>query len=44
MPVKMLNIPAMMNRVVSTVLPMARSPVVAAILSTLKPVIIPAAS
>jgi len=31
MPVKMLNIPAIMNRAVSTVLPMARSPFVAAI-------------
>lgn len=31
MPVKMLNMPAIMNRVVSTVLPMANWPVVVAI-------------
>ena len=37
MPVKMLSIPAMMNRAVSTALPMARLPVLAAILMTLKP-------
>ena len=44
MPVKMLNIPAIMNRVVSIVLPRASSPDVVAILSTLKPVIRPATS
>ena len=44
MPVKILDIPAIINRVVSTALPTARLPVVVAILSTLKPMIRPITS